>query len=81
MQITADEYRLLRHKLLPKDIAISIDSIYRVCFITLGNDGEVLEKLKVRQVIKECIEKCDLTTLTDDEEATLIGLLLKCIKQ
>lgn len=80
MQITAEEYNLLKHKLLPKEIKIYLDSIYRVVFAKLSDNDEVIERLKVRDVIKNCITKEKLSKLTDEEKATLIGLLVKCIK-
>lgn len=80
MQITADEYHLLKEKILPKNVIIGVDSLYRIYFLTTDNKTETLDKLKVRQVIKEYVYKLDIETLKQEEIVTLIGLLLKCIK-
>ena len=80
MQITAEEYHLLRNKLLPKNITIGIDSLYRIYFLMTDDHAETLDKLRVRQIIKQYTLACDLDTLSKAEMKTLVGLLIKCIK-
>jgi len=80
MQITPDEYRLLRHKILPEEISICIDKLCRVTFVVISEVTGVAEKIKFRDTIIKYVSMCDLDKLTKKEIHTLIGLLLKSIK-
>ena len=80
MNITADEYKLLK-KIAPKGIQIRIDKNHKLYFLLFNENKVTLEPIKTKKTLADIVESAIIGELSQEEIKTLINLLIKFIRE